>query len=156
MIARMLQQLILVPRRGAYSERVGLLRLFVSSTPQTTQATLHTILDSQGYALWIRMYRAKAVTSVEVKGVGTIPVISVNLANPPHLRETNLKFCAKWVEMSVVFGHKIAWGGGGGTGWTQSRSEIIMMIRSSDPTYQLPWRAFSSGPSIVWKIDLER
>ena len=139
MIARMLQQLILVPRRGAYSERVGLLRLFVSSTPQTTQATLHTILDSQGYALWIRMYRAKAVTSVEVKGVGTIPVISVNLANPPHLRETNLKFCAKWVEMSVVFGHKIAGGGGGG--------------RRDEPKAD---QKLEPKASIVWKIDLER
>lgn len=66
------------------------------------------MLDSQGYALCIRMYREKAVTSVEVKGVGTIPVILVNLANPPHPRETNLNFYAKWGE----FWPQNCWGGG--------------------------------------------
>ena len=55
---------------------------------------------------------------MEVKSVGTFPVLLLKLATPSLPPPNKVGFGAKWVKMSAFFGHNIARGsrGGGGRG----------------------------------------
>ena len=63
---------------------------------------------------------------MEVKIVGTFLVILLKLATPSLPPKTKWNFAQNgWdgMEMSAFFGHNIARGSRGTTGWTQSRAQ---------------------------------
>ena len=56
---------------------------------------------------------------MEVKSVGTFPLILLKLATPPPPPTPNkVEFGAKWVKLSAFFCQNIARGSGGGGGRT--------------------------------------
>ena len=50
---------------------------------------------------------------MEVKSVGTFPVILLKPVTPPLPPPNKVEFGAKWVKMSAFFGHNIARESGG-------------------------------------------
>ena len=49
--------------------------------------------------------------------------ISSDITKTSDPSSNKVEFGAKWVEMSAFFGHNVAGGSGGTTGWTQSRTK---------------------------------
>ena len=68
---------------------------------------------------------------MEVKSVGTFPVILLKLATPPLPPQTKLNLEQNGWNWVLFFGHNIARGRGGGgtTRWTQSRTKNVLRSR---------------------------
>ena len=76
---------------------------------------------------------------MEVKSVGTFPVILLKLATPP-LPPQQSWIWSKMDENECFFGHNIARGSGGTTGWTQSRTKKLSLGAGFYVT--IAWKGF--------------